>query len=206
MERYLVFIATFVLILHLVQPQDPTGFINVDCGLPPRESPYNVLPTGLSYTSDAGLVNSGNTSRIAKEFEANYTKPILTLRYFPDGLRNCYNLNVTRDTKYLIRARFVYGNYDDLKIGPDFELYLGPNIWTTVGSDDATEEIIHVTKSDSLQVCLVKTGKSIPFINVLELRPLPNSAYVTESGSLKSLFRRYLSSSGLTIRFIIHML
>ncbi|ESQ30274.1 hypothetical protein EUTSA_v10011230mg [Eutrema salsugineum] len=201
MERYFMFIATCVLILHLVQAQDPTRFINVDCGLPPHESPYNALPTGLPYTSDAGLVNSGKTGIIAKEFEPNYTKPFLRLRYFPDGVRNCYSLNVTRDTSYMIKAKFVYGNYDGLKIDPNFDLYLGPNIWTTVTSNDTREEIIHVTKSNSLQVCLVKTGISIPFINVLELRPLRKTAYVTESGSFKFLFRTYFSNSGLKIRY-----
>ncbi|KAL0722763.1 hypothetical protein Bca4012_037362 [Brassica carinata] len=202
MERRYMFIATFVLILHLVQAQDSTGkykvvvlnlygFINVDCGLSLRESPYTALPTGLAYTSDASLVKSGKTSRIAKEFEPDYTKPILTLRYFPEGVRNCYNLNVTRDTKYLIKVTFVYGNYDGLNVDPNFDLYLGPNLWTTMSSNDTIEEIIHVTQTDSLQVCLVKTGISIPFINVLELRPLKKAMYVTQSGSLKYEFRRY---------------
>uniref|UniRef100_A0A1J3D089 Putative LRR receptor-like serine/threonine-protein kinase n=1 Tax=Noccaea caerulescens TaxID=107243 RepID=A0A1J3D089_NOCCA len=201
MERYCVLVATFMLILHLVQAQNPTGLINVGCGLPPREPPYRAAATGFTYTSDTGLVNSGETGKIAKEFEANYTKPFLTLRYFPAGVRNCYSLNVTRDTKYLIKAKFVYGNYDDQNIDPDFDLYLGPNLWTTVTKNVTIEEIIHVTRSDSLQVCLVKTGNSIPFINVLELRPLPKSAYVSQSGSLKFLFRWYLSNSGRTIRY-----
>uniref|UniRef100_A0A1J3IT16 Putative LRR receptor-like serine/threonine-protein kinase n=1 Tax=Noccaea caerulescens TaxID=107243 RepID=A0A1J3IT16_NOCCA len=201
MESYIVFMATFLLILHLVQAQDPTGFISVDCGLPLRESPYNAIPTGLPYTSDAGLVNSGKTGRIAAEFEPVYTKPILTLRYFPDGVRNCYNLNVTRDTNYLIKATFVYGNYDGLNLDPNFDLYLGPNLWTTMSTNDTIEEIIHVTKTDSLQVCLVKTGISIPFINSLELRPLPRTAYVSQSGSLKFMFRRYLSNTDPTIRY-----
>ncbi|KAF3524299.1 hypothetical protein F2Q69_00047409 [Brassica cretica] len=201
MERRCMFISSFVLIVQLVQAQDPTGFINVDCGLPLSESPYNSLPTGLAYTSDADLVKSGKTSRIAKEFEPEYTKPILKLRYFPDGLRNCYNLNVTRDTKYLIKATFVYGNYDGLNVDPNFDLYLGPNLWTTMSSNDTIEEIIHVTQTDSLQVCLVKTGISIPFINVLELRPLKKGMYVTQSGSLKYEFRRYLSNSDRNIRY-----
>ncbi|CAH2036432.1 unnamed protein product [Thlaspi arvense] len=198
MERH-CFIATFVLIFHLLQAQDQTGFINVDCGLPSRESPYNAVPTGLAYTSDASLVSSGKTGRIAKELEPDYSKPILTLRYFPDGVRNCYTLNVTRDTNYLIKASFVYGNYDGLNVDPNFDLYLGPNLWTTMNANDTIEEIIHVTKSDSLQVCLVKTGISIPFINVLTLRPMKKTMYVTQSGSLKFLFRRYLSNSDLNI-------
>ncbi|KAL1194263.1 putative LRR receptor-like serine/threonine-protein kinase [Cardamine amara subsp. amara] len=202
MERHCAFVATFMLILHLVQAQDQTGFISVDCGLPPHELPYTANPTGLVYTSDAGLVISGKLGRIAKEFETDYTTPNLTLRYFPDGLRNCYNLNVTRDTNYIIKATFIYGNYDGSdNEDPNFDLYLGPNLWTTVSRTETTEEIIHVTKSNSLQVCLVKTGNTIPFINILELRILRKNVYVTESGSLKLLFRKYFSDSGRTIRY-----
>ncbi|XP_023645225.1 probable LRR receptor-like serine/threonine-protein kinase At1g51820 [Capsella rubella] len=201
MERHFVYVATFLLILHLVQAQNQTGFISVDCGLSPLASPYDETETGLTYTSDANLVNSGKIGKIATEFEPFYDRPALILRYFPEGLRNCYNLNVTRDTKYLIKATFVYGNYDGLNVVPNFDLYLGPNLWTTVSTNDTLEEIIHVTKSNSLQVCLVNTGISIPFINMLELRPMKTNMYVTESGSLKRLFRRYISNSSTLIRF-----
>ncbi|KAF8089129.1 hypothetical protein N665_0517s0016 [Sinapis alba] len=200
MERLCLYFAILLLILHIVQAQNQTGFISVDCGLSPRESPYEVS-TGLTYISDAGLVNSGETGRIGKQFETDYNKPTLTLRYFPEGIRNCYTLNVTSDTNYMIKATFVYGNYDGLSADPNFDLYFGPNLWTTVSSNDTIEEIIHVTKSNSLQVCLVKTGTSIPFINILELRPLKKNVYVTQSGSLKYLFRAYFSNSGRTIRY-----
>ncbi|XP_010500772.2 PREDICTED: probable LRR receptor-like serine/threonine-protein kinase At1g51820 isoform X2 [Camelina sativa] len=201
MERYFVYVVTFLLILHLVQAQNQTGFISVDCGLSPLASPYNAPETGLTYTSDADLVNSGKTGRVAKEFEPLYDRPTLIMRYFPEGVRNCYNLNVTRDTNYLIKATFVYGNYDGLNVVPNFDLYLGPNLWSTVSSNDTIEEIIHVTNSNSLQVCLVNTGISIPFINMLELRPLKKNMYVTQSGSLKYLFRGYISNSSTRIRF-----
>ncbi|KAL1210929.1 putative LRR receptor-like serine/threonine-protein kinase [Cardamine amara subsp. amara] len=201
MERHCLYIATFLLIFHIVQAQNQTGFISVDCGLPSRESLYNSRPSGLTYTSDADLIKSGKTGRIAKEFEPDVDKPIMTLRYFPDGVRNCYNLKVTRDTNYMIRASFFYGNYDGLSANPNFDFYFGPNLWATVSSNDTVEEIIHVTKTTSLQVCLVKTGLSIPYINSLELRPLRKNMYVTQSGSLKYLFRAYLSSSGRSIRY-----
>lgn len=168
----------------------------MDCGLPIQGSPYKESSTGLTYTSDDGAVHGGKLGRITKELESLYNKPEWTLRYFPDGVRNCYNVNVTRDTNYLIKASFVYGNYDGLNIVPDFDLYFGPNIWATISSNDTFEEIIHVMRSNSFQVCLVKTGASIPMISRLEVRPLKNSSYPTESGSLKLLFRRYFSSSG----------
>lgn len=181
------------------------GFISLDCGSLPNEPPYNDPSTGLTYSTDDGFVQSGKTGRIQKEFEPIFSKPSLKLRYFPDGVRNCYTLNVTQDTNYLIKAVFVYGNYDGLDNYPSFDLYLGPNLWTTVdmaGRTNGTiQEIIHKTVSKSLQVCLVKTGTTSPMINTLELRPLKNNTYNTQSGSLKYFFRYYFSASGQNIRY-----
>ncbi|XP_019096758.1 PREDICTED: receptor-like protein kinase At3g21340 isoform X1 [Camelina sativa] len=71
-----------------------------------------------------------------------------------------------------------------------------------VGRTNGTiQEIIHKTTSKSLQVCLVKTGTSSPMINTLELRPLKNNTYNTQSGSLKYFFRYYFSASGQNIRY-----
>lgn len=192
----------FVLI-HLVHVL--LGFISLDCGLSPTDLPYNDPSTGLTYSTDDGLVQSGKTGKIQKEFEAIFSKPSLKLRYFPDGVRNCYSVNVTESTNYLIKAVFVYGNYDGLANDPSFDLYIGPNLWSTVDMNGRTngtiEEIIHRTISKSLQVCLVKTGTSNPFINTLELRPLQNNTYNTQSGSLKYFFRYYFSTSDRTIRY-----
>ena len=44
--------------------------------------------------------------------------------YFSKGARNCNNVNITRGTKYLIRANFLYGNYDGLNKLPKFNLYI----------------------------------------------------------------------------------
>ncbi|KAL0788302.1 hypothetical protein Bca101_004548 [Brassica carinata] len=192
-------------LLHLVEAQDQKGFISLDCGLSPTDLPYNDPSTGLTYSTDDGLVQSGKTGKIQKEFEAIFSKPSLKLRYFPDGVRNCYSVNVTESTNYLIKAVFVYGNYDGLANDPSFDLYIGPNLWSTVDMNGRTngtiEEIIHRTISKSLQVCLVKTGTSNPFINTLELRPLQNNTYNTQSGSLKYFFRYYFSTSDRTIRY-----
>ncbi|CAN8258561.1 unnamed protein product [Cochlearia groenlandica] len=199
------FFITFLTFLHIIEAQDQKGFISLDCGLSPNEPSYNDPTTGLTYSTDNGSVQTGKTGKILKEFESIFSKPSLKLRYFPDGIRNCYTLNVTQGTNYLIKAVFVYGNYDNLNSYPSFDLYLGPNIWTTVDMNGRTngtiEEIIHKTISKSLQVCLVKTGPSNPMINTLELRPLSNNTYNTQSGSLSFYFRYYFSTSGRNIRY-----
>lgn len=133
------------------------GFINVDCGLASHESPYTYNLINLTYMTDADLVQSRETvtSRVGKAFESDYPKPHWNLRSFPKGERNCYDISVKQDTKYLIRAIFLYGNYDGVNVVPSFDLYLGPNMWTKVYANDTMMEVIHVTRSKSIQICLV---------------------------------------------------
>ncbi|KAF8110281.1 hypothetical protein N665_0085s0011 [Sinapis alba] len=195
----LVACATFS-IIHLVKSQNQLGFISLDCGLPSNEPPYNEQFTNLTYISDANFIQGGKTGYIQNNSQTVFVpKPIRVLRYFPDGIRNCYSLSVSQETKYIIRTVFVYGNYDGLNSPPRFDLYLGPNIWTSLDLRNdhlsATQEIIHITRSNSLDICVVKTGTSTPLISVIELRPLPYHTYTTRTGSLKSLAHLYFSYS-----------
>ncbi|EOA29469.1 hypothetical protein CARUB_v100250851mg, partial [Capsella rubella] len=183
--------------LHLVHAQDQQGFISLDCGLPPKKSPYTEPTTKLNYTSDADFIQTGKRGTIATEWVYTY-KQYNALRYFPDGTRNCYNLGVMQGINYLIRAGFGYGNYDGRNIYPRFDVYVGTNYWSTVHENDFNDfsdqpqiEIIHTSKSNSLQICLVKTGTTTPFISTLELRPLQKDAYSTDPGSLKLVYRHY---------------
>ncbi|KAF8388902.1 hypothetical protein HHK36_025583 [Tetracentron sinense] len=93
----------------------------------------------------------------------------------------------------------MYGNYDGKSQLPVFGLYLGVNFWEEVKferfSDVVIKEIIHVATMDYIQVCLVKSGAGTPFISALELRPLTNSTYNVESGSLLLYMRLDLGSS-----------
>ncbi|CAH8280256.1 unnamed protein product [Arabidopsis lyrata] len=186
--------------------QDQQGFISLDCGLPANEqSPYEESFTGLRFSSDEKFVRSGKNGRI-RENPEGYAEPYETLRYFPDGIRNCYNLNVEKGRTHLIVARFVYGNYDGFDLKPKFDLYLGPNLWATVDLqtevNGTAEAILHIPTSNSLQICLIKTGETIPLISALELRPMGNGSYITKSGSLNLLSRRYLSKSGSDLRYM----
>ena len=162
----------------------------MDCGLPAKESPYTEKTTELVFFSDENFISSGKSSKVQKDERQDY-RPYNVLRYFPDGVRHCYDINVKQGTNYLIRAAFLYGNYDGHNIIPRFDLYIRPNIWTAVEPNqyDLEQEIIHMTKSNSLEICLVKTGQTTPFISSLELRTLRNDIYISPSGSLK-LIRR----------------
>ncbi|CAN6834938.1 unnamed protein product [Brassica oleracea] len=183
-------------IIHLVQAQpDQQGrFISLDCGLSPSESPYTDPVTGLIFSSDADFIQSGKRGEVGDDESYTY-KQFKDLRYFPDGVRNCYNLTVNKGISNLIRAGFSYGNYDGLNISPRFHMHIGPNMWTSVvvGSE-SYREIIYMSKSYLFQICLVKTGETIPMISTLELRPLRNDSYMTQFGPLDLIFRRTYTS------------
>ncbi|CAH2069405.1 unnamed protein product [Thlaspi arvense] len=203
----LVLMATLA-ISHIIQAQDQQGFISLDCGLPATEqSPYDETYTRLRFSSDATVMQSGKTGRIQADLVSRVPKPYRTMRYFPDGVRNCYNLNVEKGRKHLIRATFVYGNYDGRGIKPVFDLYLGPNLWTTIDLEARSvtgvrEDVLHIPTSNSLKICLVKTSETTPLISALEVRPMAmgNGSYNTESGSLSLYDGYYHSNSTSQIR------
>lgn len=179
------------------------GFISLDCGLSPSEaSPYTEPDTGLRFSSDADFIQSGKIGKIDASLPKTL-KSYVTLRYFPDGIRNCYNLNVKQGTNYLMRVTSLYGNYDGLNTTPKFDLYIGPNFWVTIDLENnisgQTEEIIYIPRTNFLDLCLVKTGTTNPMISSVELRPLANDLYITESGSLRSLKRYYLSNTDIIL-------
>ncbi|GAB4842327.1 hypothetical protein Ancab_012297 [Ancistrocladus abbreviatus] len=113
-----------------------------------------------------------------------------TVRSFPDGRRNCYTLGPLQGSNYLIGARFMYGNYDGVNSIPKFNVYIGVNFWMQVELSAADfrlfPELIYAppTTTDYIYVCLVNIDQGTPFISALELRPLNNSVYKSQSGSL----------------------
>jgi hypothetical protein len=91
---------------------------------------YSGLRTGVNYISDAKFIHTGVNRRIAPP--PIIPQELQHVRSFPSGVRNCYRINVTSGTKYLIRASFYYGNYDNLNKPPQFDLHFGANVWDTV--------------------------------------------------------------------------
>ncbi|KAG5104188.1 hypothetical protein JHK82_041158 [Glycine max] len=196
MSFHVVLLVSLVLAV-LIQAQDQSGFISIDCGAP--DVNYTESTTGINYTSDANFINTGVSRIIASELKNGYQKQAWYVKSFPEGVRNCYKINITRGSTYLIRASFLYGNYDGLNMLPQFDLLLGANRWATVtiynASLDQFNEIIHVPSLDSVQLCLVNTGHGTPFISAVELRTLKNDTYVTRFGSLETYNRWDLGSN-----------
>ncbi|CAH2065224.1 unnamed protein product [Thlaspi arvense] len=179
-----------------------------DCGLPLNESPYIEPENEIQFSSDETFIKSGKIGRMPENLESGNLKQYLTLRYFPDGIRNCYDLRVEKGRNYLIRAMFFYGNFDGLNVLPEFDIYIGPNKWATIDLQQepfgSGKEVIHMSETNSLQICLVKTGATTPMISALELRPLANGTYIAKSGSLKLNFRVYLSNSTVLLRYVFN--
>ncbi|CAN7104987.1 unnamed protein product, partial [Brassica rapa subsp. narinosa] len=190
-------------VLGSVEAQTQAGFISLDCGLVPTTTTYTEKSTNITYKSDTDYVDSGLVGTINDAYKTRFQQQTWSLRSFPEGQRNCYNLfNLTANSKYLIKATFLYGNYDKLNQLPSFDLHIGANKWLSINitgvTNSSTYEIFHVVTQDNLQVCLVKTGPTIPFISSLELRPLNNNSYNTQSGSLMLYTRIYFPSNPLS--------
>ncbi|CAL4909200.1 unnamed protein product [Urochloa decumbens] len=106
----------------------------VACGLPGTANSV-AEDTKLSYAPDAAFtVDAGSSQNISVEYVMpTLPKRYLNVRSFPDGERNCYTLrSLVAGLKYLLRAEFLYGNYDGLSRPPIFDLYAGVNFWSRV--------------------------------------------------------------------------
>ncbi|KAE8700679.1 putative leucine-rich repeat receptor-like protein kinase [Hibiscus syriacus] len=177
-------ILSFAVLAILIRAQDISGFISLDCGLSAGSS--NTDPrTGIPYISDAPYIQTGLTRRVLPEFRDGLPVRYWTVRSFPEGDRNCYNFTLRKGDVYLIRAGFIYGNYDGENMVPKFDIYVGPHFWDTIDLRTADNsffyDIFHVLQSDYLYVCLVNTGNGVPCISFLQLIPIDNTTYPTLS-------------------------
>lgn len=141
-----------------------------------------------NYTDELSLVWSPDnfmlTGKIANISVANETrKQFQTLRYFPaDNQKYCYTLNVVSRTRYLIRATFLYGNFDNNNVYPKFDISFGPTHWATIVISDAStfemQELIFLATDPTISICLSNATTGQPFISTLELRQFNGSIYL----------------------------
>ncbi|KAI3766500.1 hypothetical protein L2E82_16563 [Cichorium intybus] len=205
-------LALLCLVLTLIsvhaQDDDQSGFISIDCGIV-KGSTYTDNVTNINYVSDADFIDTGEIHNILPIYNSfTIGTQLSTLTSFPQNTRNCYTLKPTqgKGNRYLIRARFMYGNYDFKSQLPEFDVYLGPDYWDTVklnsSSKPANMEIVHVSSSDYIHVCLVNTGRGTPFISAIEVRLLANNMYEeTSFGSLYLFARVNFGTAFGTVRY-----
>ncbi|XP_011004155.1 PREDICTED: probable LRR receptor-like serine/threonine-protein kinase At1g67720 [Populus euphratica] len=168
----------FFLLLFVHASSAQPGFLSLDCG-----GAVNFTDDlGLSWTSDFNFSYGAVASiSVANETRKQYT----TVRHFPaDSRKYCYRLDVTSRTRYLIRATFLYGNFDSNNVYPKFDISVGPTHWSTIVISDAntieSTELIFLASSSSISVCLSNATTGQPFISTLELRQFNGSVYYTE--------------------------
>ncbi|KAL5552697.1 hypothetical protein UlMin_040098 [Ulmus minor] len=174
---YLLFFLLFFFPSVLSQVKD---FISLDCG---GTSNYTDKSTGLSWISDAGMMNSGESVEV--ENPNGSALQYQRRREFPiDGKKYCYSLRTEERWRYLVRATFHYGSLKDEDTYPKFQLYLDATLWSTVTIFDASRvyvnEMIIRAPSNSIDVCICCASTGSPFISTLELRPLNLSMYATD--------------------------
>ncbi|WOK99296.1 putative LRR receptor-like serine/threonine-protein kinase [Canna indica] len=191
------------------QSTDTLDFISIDCGINDGFT-YIDPATNISYVSDAQYTDSGINANISGAYVTNgMGKRYLNVRSFPNGTRNCYTIKpITPGSKYLVRATFLYGNYDGSG-SPSllFDLHLGVNHWKTVNITDPgfpfRTDAITVAAADFLSVCLVNTGQGTPFVSGIDVRPLKSILYpaANASRSLVLLKRLNMGPTDTYIRY-----
>ncbi|KAF3337017.1 putative LRR receptor-like serine/threonine-protein kinase [Carex littledalei] len=154
------------------------GFLSIDCGGNDRYTDE----LGLNWEPDTQFP-FGRSANISVPTEAR--KQYTTLRYFPaDNNKYCYPLNVTTRTRYLLRATFLYGNFDNSNVFPKFDLSIGPSRWSSVVIYDMStvviKEVVFLASSSVVSVCVSNATTGQPFISTLELRRFNGSLYYTD--------------------------
>ncbi|KAK9158162.1 hypothetical protein Scep_004736 [Stephania cephalantha] len=169
------FSLTFIIITARAQP---AGFVSLDCG--GKDNFTDDL--GLEWTSD----NQFPYGEVANILLANETrKQYMTLRYFPaDNKKYCYTLDVKTRTRYLVRASFLYGNFDNSNVYPKFDIAFGATYWSTIVISDAStmevRELMFLATTPTISVCLSNATTGQPFVSTLELRQFNGSIYYTD--------------------------
>ncbi|XP_061346697.1 probable LRR receptor-like serine/threonine-protein kinase At1g67720 [Gastrolobium bilobum] len=184
MESSLLFLFSLALSLTLLLPsrfssaQIMQGFVSLDCG---GTENFND-EIGLEWTPDDELtIGEISTISVANETRKQY----MTLRHFPaDSRKYCYTLDVVSRTRYLLRATFLYGNFDKNNVYPKFDISVGATHWSTIVISDANSiemrELIFLASSSTVSVCLSNATTGQPFISTLELRQFNGSVYYTQ--------------------------
>ncbi|XP_047334416.1 probable LRR receptor-like serine/threonine-protein kinase At1g67720 [Impatiens glandulifera] len=176
--RFFVFLFfSFLLIwINSASAQLP-GFVSFDCG-----GVSNFTDEiGLQWSPDQLTYGETKNISVANETRNQYQ----SLRYFPaDDRKYCYMLNVVPRRRYLVRATFLYGNFDNNNVYPKFDISLGATRWATIVISHANtidvEELIFLALDSTISVCLSNATTGQPFISTLELRQFNGSAYLTE--------------------------
>ncbi|XWS28895.1 hypothetical protein CRYUN_Cryun25bG0111100 [Craigia yunnanensis] len=177
MKKVLLFaIFTFssfaVLFAQKAFSQDTWDWKRIDCG---SDSSYEDA-NGDTWKTDEDFIKTGDNKQVSQN-SSSKVEQLNALRVFTEQNKNCYTLPTPTSTRYLVRAMFLYGNYDGLSKPPTFDLEFDGNKWATVVTN-MIDFTYYATKGESISICLVRTqDQQFPFISRLESLPLPADMY-----------------------------
>ncbi|KAK4850684.1 hypothetical protein QYF36_008915 [Acer negundo] len=155
------------------------GRLQIDCGSSDKTTTKDRDGITEIWRTDEEFIKSGKNVLIAPNQNFNVMN---TLRSFPDGNKNCYELPLNSDgSKYLLQAGFFYGNYDGQSRPPSFKLEIDGNLWANVMTsmseeDPVYHELVYRVKKDQTTFCLVRTSNDeVPFISSIEAVEMDDS-------------------------------
>ena len=165
-----------------------TGFLYIDCG---STAAYNDSVTGIQWVPDDGYITTGvNVGNVDPANQVPAFPELTTLRFFNGShSKDCYSLPVTQNSKYLLRASFYYGQYDNAATGPTFHMAIDATIVANIStaSEDldgpvagqsSYEEFTIKARSHVTYLCLLRDStKTNPFISAIALRPVVSYDY-----------------------------
>lgn len=155
-----------------------TGFLNIDCG---STISYVDPITGIQWVPDSDYIPelSGQNHQNRPPTDTTYSDltELKTLRAFDDlRAKNCYALPVKKNSTYLLRASFFYGNYDNTAKPPTFQVSVEATIVeniTTSSTGLVYTELFYISQSNVTFLCLLRdASKSTPFISAISLKPV----------------------------------
>ncbi|XP_042505624.1 uncharacterized protein At1g24485-like [Macadamia integrifolia] len=167
----------FLLLSLLAIAASAQVFVSIDCG---GSSNVYTDEKGIKWSGDDPFIQTGKNAVVQTSNSNSISHVMNTLRVFPThNKKNCYSINATNGEKFLVRASFYYGNYDNKSSPPSFDLHFNGNKRTTVvtSSEELVSKVsIYNVKVDAISVCLAQTHPNqLPFISALEVRSLAST-------------------------------
>ncbi|XP_057781678.1 probable LRR receptor-like serine/threonine-protein kinase At1g05700 [Salvia miltiorrhiza] len=178
-------------------------FISIDCGSSATYKDEN----GISWTGDDEYVGTGESRAVQPS--SSYSRVMDTLRVFRNQTKHCYVIGDVKRGRVLVRATFLYGNYDGRNSPPAFDLLFDGYYWAYVNNSGPTPsrfEVIYTTTRETISVCVSQyEAGQFPYINAIEVRSLDSTMYggLGEDRDIYPLFtrRRVAFGANATIRF-----
>ncbi|PON39868.1 Malectin-like carbohydrate-binding domain containing protein [Trema orientale] len=160
--------------------------LNIDCG-----ATIKTKVQEMTWETDEEFIETGVNNFLT--FTDANPYQMKTLRSFPLGDKNCYNLPLLSQKKYAVRAGFYYGNYDGLSKPPTFVLEVDGKLRATVQTSLSDEPIHHqfvfISEKSSVDVCLIRTQEDhVPFISTIESALIPDLQAYRLMPSQKALY------------------